>query len=373
MEVEFLSNVRYNLFVSKQEWEEWHGKLGRFTDYFGKASKLPLESQVTAPSTPTYQPSPNLTPTSPSRAPKLPSPPTPSLPMPQHYIRTPSQPPVAGIRTKLSPIHAQTVPEVSTGSKKRPLDSDVVDHPAKRIATTAAANNPSMVPSSHTSYPPMLPSTISASKPRAIPVTSVPQLCVPTTTTVPSQMSSQALPAASTAPIGPPSLGSTSNQLPPVSRAISMMYPSTNGWNQRTPPASTLAPLPPCLPGLQDPSRRQSPFPPATTTASPAVSAYPAAAHTPTRLSPASILDRNSPYRPVRAVNTLLYPPPSTSLHHSRTLSHEQMHYQPLGKASTERKSGILPYLSQDSWSDPRQLQPIMRPDFTSYQLYRHQ
>jgi hypothetical protein len=50
---------------------------------------------------------------------------------------------------------------------------------------------------------------------------------------------------------------------------------------------------------------------------------------------------RSSPYRPVRLPNTLLYPPPSGSLHNFST-NIDQMHYQPLGKRNDYR-TGIVP------------------------------
>jgi hypothetical protein len=67
--------------------------------------------------------------------------------------------------------------------------------------------------------------------------------------------------------------------------------------------------------------------------------------HTPMSNSPSIYLQhRASPYKPVRHVNTLLYPPPSASLQDYQ-LSHisaSQMHYQPLGKRDVYR-TGIVP------------------------------
>ena len=42
MEVEFLSNIRYNLFVSREEWESWYEKLNRFGRYCSDAEALAL-------------------------------------------------------------------------------------------------------------------------------------------------------------------------------------------------------------------------------------------------------------------------------------------------------------------------------------------
>ena len=78
MEVEFLSNVRYNLFASKEEWKEWHAKLRRFSDFYHKASLVPEDEQFIS-KTPSLHISPSLGPTPPlpsmSPASKLPSPP----------------------------------------------------------------------------------------------------------------------------------------------------------------------------------------------------------------------------------------------------------------------------------------------------------
>jgi hypothetical protein len=67
--------------------------------------------------------------------------------------------------------------------------------------------------------------------------------------------------------------------------------------------------------------------------------------HTPFSQSPSVYLQqRASPYKPVRQVNTLLYPPPSAFLqeyHFGNGVPATQMHYQPLGRR--EIRSGVLP------------------------------
>lgn len=68
--------------------------------------------------------------------------------------------------------------------------------------------------------------------------------------------------------------------------------------------------------------------------------------HTPISNSPSFYLQqRNSPYKPIRHVNTLLYPPPSASLdqyHLSVPIPPTQMHYQPLGRRNDVR-TGVVP------------------------------
>merc|ERR1712000_643487 len=69
-------------------------------------------------------------------------------------------------------------------------------------------------------------------------------------------------------------------------------------------------------------------------------------AHTPISNSPTFYLQqRHSPYKPIRHVNTLLYPPPSASLdqyHMQVPLPPTQMHYQPIGRRNDVR-TGVVP------------------------------
>ena len=68
------------------------------------------------------------------------------------------------------------------------------------------------------------------------------------------------------------------------------------------------------------------------------------------QLSPSFFLaQRNSPYRPVRGVSTLLVPPPSLAMQQPQNVGREQMHYQPLGRPQ-ERQQGRLPYVD-NHWS----------------------
>jgi len=68
--------------------------------------------------------------------------------------------------------------------------------------------------------------------------------------------------------------------------------------------------------------------------------------HTPISHSPSIYLQhRNSPYRPIRGVNTLLIPPPAAFLsqyHFSNTLTPSHLHYQPIGRRN-EYRTGIVP------------------------------
>lgn len=87
MEVEFLSNMRYSLLVSKEEWEAWLGKLAKFRMYYERASMStmstpnlatprPVASPMSSPTTYHHQPaanSINLSPTAVAGAFQLPS------------------------------------------------------------------------------------------------------------------------------------------------------------------------------------------------------------------------------------------------------------------------------------------------------------
>ncbi|PGH06753.1 hypothetical protein GX51_02194 [Blastomyces parvus] len=376
MEVEFLSNVRYNLFVTKSEWEQWHTKLGIFADYFAKAARLPLDSEA-QPTTPTTHASPHLTPTTPTsathlpgRPPKLPSPTGLTSYVPPHHPKyTPANAPALG-HPSLSPRQSAWTVKPNPGlHRKRSWEGSVEEHPSKKMAISTVSGPASLPP-----LPPVTVASGSHIPPLTMP--SVPQLAIPT---LPSSLPQ--LPRLNFALAQqqqyPPYAPQSQPQpiLPPCTRAMATVYPPVSTWNQRTPPPATLAPIPLALPSTStnypDQSRHQSPYPSTSATISPALSAY--SVHTPTRLSPSFVIDRNSPYRPVRQVNTLLYPPPSASMNHARHLPLDQMHYQPLGKAVTERKTGVLPYSQNNScsetWCDS---QPHMQPSFPQHQHHHH-
>lgn len=227
--------------------------------------------------------------------------------------------------------------------------------PAMPVSATSMPSATS-IPSATSMSVPVLPPVLGANVPLSVPSLAipVPRLSQPTTyQPVSTALIPPTLPAA-TMP----------QQLPlPHVRAMSTVFNPSSTWSQPI-PSATVTPVVPAVPtsnpmalynstvSLPDPSRRQSPY--SATVSSDAVS--PSSAfhvHTPqNHLSPSFFLvNRNSPYRPVRAVNTLLIPPPSASLHQPRHLSMDQMHYQPLGKSFTERRTGVLPYLHHDGLS----------------------
>ncbi|OJJ49819.1 hypothetical protein ASPZODRAFT_57861 [Penicilliopsis zonata CBS 506.65] len=349
MEVEFLSNVRYNLFVSKEEWSAWHAKLGLFADYFTRASRVPLNDRRSPTAPPLQIPSASLLPptrTQPvSPSSKLPSPPA-SAPLvaPSHW----NMPFNNGVPPPYLP--SEIAPPSINSYRKRSRDEYQMDEqPAKKIMMSN--NHPTLPPSSSSSSAastlgsiPTLPPVLAQN---SLP-TSLPSSHVPMASVVPRlpRPNPPPLPATTTVPHLPVPPPSAVPPTRPMTTAAAAAFTTPQATWTHPPVTSGLYSTPVSLP---DPNRlNSSPFGVPSTTTSPAVSAY--SVHTPQmHLSPSFFLaNRNSPYRPVRAVNTLLIPPPSGSLLQQRSIPFDHMHYQPLGKTA-ERKTGLLPYV-QDVW-----------------------
>ncbi|KAK6350201.1 hypothetical protein TWF696_006440 [Orbilia brochopaga] len=338
MEVEFLSNMRYSLFTSATEWEEWQRKLGRFGEYWERAQRLPASSLV-------HQFS-SITPTS-TVAPSLPSPP--ALHTAPAYTCSPSPTamyPSAASATAAAISNVQPsnnkpmwqqyredLERFEAASRKRSLeDIGMQPPPAKRVSRSGPS-------STMNQYPPALTIPTPSPNPYA--------LHLPINPNAPM-------------PIPPAAL-----QMPqqhqsyyPAARAMSTVYPSstsswapsqtaTSSWN--LPPAQlSTGPLP-------------NPAPPASMNLAP----YPTSRHTSPYLlnsnnsspntlmgtnnnSPSVFLtSRESPYRPVRTVQALLVPQHAAEAQH---LGHDQMQYQPLTKARNEYRQGPVPYTQTDYW-----------------------
>lgn len=312
MEVEFLSNMRYSLFVSNKEWTVWHTTLGRFWAFWDKAQRLPMEvgCRISAPTLPIVPPS-------------LPSPPSSNVSSPPFYH-------VPSLMPAHSPITPMPQPDFQSPSRKRPYDPTVgMQPPSKRVTR-------SMVPllsASGAQFPLLTPSAPMQNA-------NVPRLSLDI---FPSQHHS--------APIIP------SNQLPlPGTRAMASVY------SHPTPQISPIStgPINHNM-HYNSQSRNTSPY-------SQHNSIHHSAASSPTtpgfsqQHSPNWILgNRNSPYRPVRGVSTLLVPPPLSSAQ-PPALAYDQMHYQPLGKSRTEYKTGVVPYLQTEIWP---QVWPVPYTDFS--------
>lgn len=329
MEVEFLSNMRYNLYVSEEEWKRWHVKLARFSAYFHRASKAP-------PVTPIAQTFPY----------KLPSPSSPARHTAPLAMYQPTLPNPMAVAPYLShsPSRYHYDAERTVGGRKRSLDVSADMPAAKRLLSTTPSGLSPAVPSPATVgvYTPRSNTSSNAVAEIANTLSPVPKLPMPHVPTSSVQ-----------GPRSHPPLAPLS--VPPV-RAMSTVYPNgVHNWSQPLTPAGTMPSTGMNLysnpiPALGEVSRSQY----GSANASPITAGYGTA--TPSgQPSPSYFLtNRYSPYRPVRSVNTLLIPPPSASLHDpTRNVGTDQMRYQPLAKAPTEVRAGVVPYLHHDAWPQP--------------------
>ncbi|KAI4838104.1 hypothetical protein E4T44_08204, partial [Aureobasidium sp. EXF-8845] len=267
MEVEFLSNMKYALFTSAEEWSQWQNRLGRFASFFDRASR----------------PMPQLPHT-------LPSPPVSNHASPPYYGAIhPVTQSFPQYPSSLGPL-----PDLASHiSRKRSLDT-YTEPPAKRAAPA---------------YP-----TSTQAQSHYIPRVTLPSLPLPQ----PSQHLQQ-LP-----------------QLPPLNYSQRPM----NNATQPPTPWSTAPSITAAVSHASTPlgmtsvpqsvvqSRHQSPFP-TSAAGSPTDGHYqPAGQAHVSQLSPSYFLaQRNSPYRPVRGVSTLLVPPPSRAMQQPQNVQREQMHY----------------------------------------------
>jgi len=348
MEVEFLSNMRYSLFTSKKKWEEWHTILGKFGTFFDRASKIPASGTISpgGPPTPALG-APQNARVSPRSANHT-SPPTPMMYSPNNlaFSNTPFLQPQATSAT-VSPIGA--LPELGPIVRKRSADHSA-EPPFKRQSYGFAPGPYSNAPAIPTLQTPVERSFEPPPSVNRLPP--LPSLSIP----APQQMQSAqgrnwpelSLPA-------------------PGSRSMAMVYPPPVQWQQPagTPTSMGATPFSNFTPA-SDSSRQISPYPPSA--GSSPVNSYPATGSR--QLSPSHFLNqRQSPYRPVRGVHTLLVPPPSTSMHNpAQNVAYDQMQYQPLGRPMTDRRTGLLPYMDRSAWPPTNQFnqlpvpqQPIFR------------
>ena len=313
MEVEFLSNMRYTLYTSDKEWARWSQKLGRFYDYFNRASRAPMELR---------QPLPLLSPPGSQQ----------SSPLFRAYEPSTLS---AGASAYLSSASSlppmPRMPEVDLRptSRKRSYDEAVDEPPAKRMQRPMATPNRlgrprglsdgpilSMVPE-HTLPRLPMPAYSSAAYAQAPLYSSAPSPAMPT----PPHWAMSTV-------YGHPSQ--------PSAQVYSTLVPYLESSNLSRPqmaPVANPAQARPLQP-MMVPSATGSPV-------------HLAGTPQPELLSPHGYaINRSSPYRPVRSVHTLLVPPPSTSFQNPPLhLGAANMHYQPLGRPVSERRSGVVPYL----------------------------
>lgn len=366
MEVEFLSNMRYNLVATKDQWEEWLDKLACFHEYYERALRLPASPiHVPSPTNKTYHsPIPSPTGTMHPIA-NLPVTPTITTISP---ISTHSQNWNAYQANTISPLAMKPTIQFPITRKRSP-EGDALEHPAKRLAPhrgppVAAVPMVTARPNNGTIETSRLP---------------VPHLTLITEQPQPVQAAfangngySQPVQPMVAAPQGHVSLP----PLQPGVRAMATVYqpspatlvqqptlPVTTGVTMAPTGYATHAPV-----NFGTPNKHHSPGNLGHFNSSPLtehftqVSAVPTPmVHTPISNSPSVYLQqRPSPYKPVRHVNTLLYPPPSASLdqyHLSVPVPPAQMHYQPLGRRN-DLRTGIVPEFLVYNRGQHQQLPP---------------
>ncbi|EWC48600.1 hypothetical protein DRE_01822 [Drechslerella stenobrocha 248] len=353
MEVEFLSNMRYSLFTSEAEWADWHMKLGKFGEYWERAQRVPTSSLV-------HQFS-SITPTS-TVAPSLPSPPASNHASPPYMTShspnsnypTLSSGPVLPV-TNISPKNNGSILQryrdeldrFESASRKRTLEDIGMQPPTKRVSRSGPS-------STMNQYPPALAVPTPSPNPYALHLPINPNAPMPTA------------PAA----LQPPQ----HQAYYPTTRAMSTVYPSstaswtasqtmTSGWNP--PPmqlaaAQQAAPQAPVSHSMSivpyPTSRHTSPYPLNSSNSSPNTFVGT------NNNSPSVFLtSRESPYRPVRSVSTLLVSQHAAEAQH---LGHEQMQYQPLTKSRNEYRQGPVPYMQTDYW--PQSTTTWLPPSFES-------
>lgn len=344
MEVEFLSNMRYSLFTSLEQWEDWHIKLGKFGTYFDRASKIPASAAISpiGPSTPSLQVPMSFVPSPPTT--QQTSPPTTMSfsPCRSQFSNPPLLQPQA-TSAAVSPIGP--LPELGPiGQRKRSMDNGT-EPPPKRQAYGFAPG-----PYSNAPLIPTLQAPVNKSFEPPPNMNRLPPL------------PSLSIPAPQNNPPPPVQVNNWSDLPLPVpgSRSMAMVFPPPVSWKQPLgTPTSTAAPSFPVTTPTANRSRQVSPYPPSA--GSSPVSASFANQR---QLSPSYFLNqRQSPYRPVRAVQTLLVPPPSGSISNSaRDVAYDQMQYQPLGRPMTERRQGLLPYMDHSAWPETNQFNQLPIP-----------
>ncbi|KAK5133314.1 hypothetical protein LTR08_007839 [Meristemomyces frigidus] len=335
MEVEFLSNMKYCLFTSPEDWAQWQTLLGKFAAFVDRASKPQALAPILPPASSLHLPMALPSPPASNQA----SPPYPSDPVKSscaqatlnHYGPTPVPSPLAAV---------SQAPAGHPTTRKRSREDYSTEPPPKRLAS---------VHQSYASPATYANPTKASSQSQHVPRLTLPSLAIPLTS-APASDSAQ--------------LPVHGQQLPPLNlslRAMAMVFPNSSQAPHLPAP---VGPPSHSQSHSQYQSRQHSPYP-GSAAGSP-TSSMPTSAislHPPVQISPKYFLQqRNSPYRPVHNVSALLYPPSSAALQQrSQNVEQDQMHYQLLAKPSQQQQSGRLPYVSQNVWLDGnhQQQQPM--------------
>ena len=230
MEVEFLSNMRYSLLASKEQWAEWQTKLGKFADYFARASKIPLLPSPVGSSLPTSFPSVTVIDT--ITSPALSAIPANSASFEYNQQYHPHYPP------------APALPQTGPTCKKRPFDDIWAEPPPKRAATISVSQMPTAT----------LPSAQVPSQRQNMPRLPVPSLSISTSSSMghPDIPTNPPSPTSSERPRHVPGLSrdarldaATSNEPPPNGSAT----PTTALQPPRLEPRHALTAAQPALYG----------------------------------------------------------------------------------------------------------------------------
>lgn len=317
MEIEFLSNMKFNLYTSKSQWEEWQGKIEKFLAYYELAAQR-AQTIRTSPGHVFQHSNPLL--------PSLPSP-----PLSETQYSTPTSPVSADMgyaqadhRPPMRLAHNAPVHSIHLNSRKRGREElPPFEHRTKRVATEA----------------PHMPM-----RSQYVPVTAPPMQLEP--------------------PVGVSHSGYQGSQpfyLPPLPILPSNAPPSISFYSDWKPPQFTGVPsaptthninIPTLPPSYRPANEWQPPMSSSTYIPSLAVTTpitMPSSACSSRQSSPYGY-NRSSPYRPVREVNTLLIPPPSTPLHIVPS-SRQNITYNTLTASRGQTQHGTIPYLSQSySW-----------------------
>ncbi|TQS36956.1 hypothetical protein Golomagni_02585 [Golovinomyces magnicellulatus] len=313
MEVEFLSNMRYSLVASKEQWEEWHLKLKKFKQYCDAALRASMALQ-------------NL--------PPMPSPPetiriSPLISKHNYAIKDPYIARESCISNSLSSTSISTLPP-PCHPRKRSLEKEI-DEPSMKKFAMGVNNNRnhhfygiSQVSRSHLSRIPSLPPNKAGTTPLNLPTSSgsahlvlpplgpSPQTC----STTPSKIctSSPTTPSGASPFTFSAVCGSGGNGCGPHSNSLRIMTSPQSHSNVHDLLSYNSSPLSAHYTGQSG------------------------------HISPSVILQqRTSPYKPVRHVNTLLYPPPFSSIQEN-SVNVEEMRYRPLGKRNENLRTGVVPH-----------------------------
>lgn len=319
MEMEFLSNMRYNLFTTETEWKDWHVKLGRFgtcvNNYIKSrelASKLRMAASLR--STVSHQ-SPAVLPMPPMVGPQFTSAQCNNI-----LSRTITPVLLPQISSNaISSIGLLPEPDLR-GGLKRVLDDSPGKRPAKRRLPE--------FPSSRTAVSNI--SQSSAMTSAASSRVSLPSLVIPPFSTFNNS-----------APITPTSLPM------PGTHAMALVYPSSqprpqSDYHMNVTPIQANQPV--------EHIRQLSPYPPSSGHSSPVGASFSNNNYSPSYY----LARRSSPYRPVRGVQHLLAnqgTPPA--FHAPRRVGVDQMQYHSLGQPLTERHVGHLPYIQHQHLHQP--------------------